>query len=142
MSVSGVNQTIANLESLRSKFGDSVANALYSGGEVIKGEAIKSIQTVSDGRQVTRYTKSGNSYDHIAAGAGSAPNTDTGELVKRIAVEVANDGVYVGSSLKYAKWLELGTSKMQARPWLLPAKLRSEKKIVKLVKQGVRRVTK
>lgn len=140
MSVSGVNETVSNLNALRDKFGAAIGDSLYAGGEVIRGEAIKSIQAVSAGKKTVRYTQSGNKKNHIAAAEGNAPNTDTGELVKRIAVEVASDGVYVGTSLKYGKWLELGTSKMGARPWLLPAKLRSEKKIVKLVKQGVKRV--
>ena len=28
---------------------------------------------------------------------------------------------FVGTSLAYGKWLEFGTSKMDERPWLIPA---------------------
>lgn len=142
MSVKGVDETIKNLDILRDKFGDGVGDSLLAGGEVIRGKSIKSIQTLSAGKSVTRYTNSGNPKKHVAAAENQAPNTDTGRLVKSIAVETRQDGVYVGSSLKYAKWLELGTSKMGARPWLLPAKLASEKKIVKLMKSGIKKVTK
>lgn len=142
MSVKGVDNVLRNLESLKQNLGEGLTKALMVGGQVIRTDAVKSIQDLSQGKRVKRYKKGRKAYDHIAAASGEAPNTDTGALARSINVIPKSDGVYVSTSLEYAKALELGTSKMQARPFLLPAKLRSEKKIIKLISDSVRRKTK
>lgn len=140
--VKGVNELIRNLEKLRNNFGEEVADSLYAAGETVRGTAIKSIQEVSAGSTVKRYTNGGNQYSHVASKPGDAPNTDTGALVNSVAVEARDDGVYVGSNLKYAPWLEFGTSDMASRPWLFPALQNSKKKIVRLLENGIKKVSK
>ena len=51
---------------------------------------------------------------------GEAPKKIRGDLQRSIAYEVASDGqsAMVGSNLDYARYLELGTSKMEVRPFL------------------------
>lgn len=50
---------------------------------------------------------------------GETPTTQIGVLRNSIAYTDAQGGVaFVGTGLKYGRWLELGTSKMQPRPWL------------------------
>ena len=48
---------------------------------------------------------------------------DTGRLRNSItnAVEVGERSVYIGSNVEYAAFVELGTSRMKARPYLKPA---------------------
>ena len=48
---------------------------------------------------------------------------DTGRLRNSItnAVEVGEQSVYIGSNVEYAAFVELGTSRMKARPYLKPA---------------------
>ena len=48
---------------------------------------------------------------------------DTGNLRNSITyeVEMAEQAVYVGSDVEYAPYVELGTSRMAARPFLKPA---------------------
>lgn len=48
---------------------------------------------------------------------------DTGNLRNSIthAVESAEDAVYVGTNVEYAAYVELGTSRTQAQPYLRPA---------------------
>lgn len=48
---------------------------------------------------------------------------DTGNLLNSIthAVDPYNYAVYTGTDVKYALYVELGTYKMQARPYLKPA---------------------
>ena len=48
---------------------------------------------------------------------------DTGNLRNSIthAVASSEDAVYVGTNVEYAPYVELGTSKMQAQPFLRPA---------------------
>lgn len=52
--------------------------------------------------------------------AGNPPAVDTGNLRRSIQVkqDTANGDVEVGTNLEYARYLEYGTSKMAARPWL------------------------
>lgn len=51
---------------------------------------------------------------------GNPPAVDTGNLRRSIQVkqDTANGDVQVGSNIDYARYLEYGTSKMAARPWL------------------------
>jgi HK97 gp10 family phage protein len=62
---------------------------------------------------------------HRASAPGDGPAVDTGRLRASIAHEVGRTGTTlvarVGTDVEYAKFLELGTSKMAARPFLRPA---------------------
>ena len=46
---------------------------------------------------------------------------DTGRLRNSISHETDSDSVYIGTNVEYAAFVELGTSKMKARPYLRPA---------------------
>lgn len=129
--VLGVQELEANMEKLAKKFSQDIVEAAIASGEIVRTEAIESIQEVSRGDDVERYREGGNSYMHTASKVGDAPNTDTGALVRSVQVEVGTKYVYVGSSLDYAKWLEFGTRRMGARPWLNPALERKRNEIRK-----------
>lgn len=139
--VDGTDEVAKSLEALGRKYGDAVARAAVEAAHIVQGDAIKSIQDASAGNVVTRHQAgSGEPYQHTAAEEGSAPNTDTGALVKSINVEVRHDGVFVGSTLKYAGWLEFGTRQMGARPWLNPALEKNRDNILKTFKIEVGKV--
>ena len=46
---------------------------------------------------------------------------DTGRLRNSITHAVEGDAVYIGTNVEYAPYVELGTSRMPARPFLGPA---------------------
>ena len=46
---------------------------------------------------------------------------DTGRLRNSISHEVVGDTAVIGTNVEYASYVELGTSKMKARPYLRPA---------------------
>ena len=46
---------------------------------------------------------------------------DTGRLRNSIASTVRDDSAYIGTNVEYAKYVELGTSRMDAQPYLKPA---------------------
>lgn len=75
------------------------------------------------------YTR--RSVTHQASAPGQAPATDTGSLVSQIsAIREGFLNYSVGSredEAPHGFWLEFGTSKMAARPWLLPAKRKVDK---------------
>lgn len=81
--------------------------------------AVKSIQTGSrTGKIYQRKT-----ITHQASAPGEPPKTDTGALVRNVTLEKEKKGYTVGSrkGAPHGFWLEFGTSKVKARPWLQPA---------------------
>lgn len=81
------------------------------------GLAVQRIQNNSgNGRAYRR-----GSRTHIASKAGEYPNTDTGALVKSLYWKlVGRLTARVGTPILYGKYLEFGTSKMAARPFMRP----------------------
>ena len=67
---------------------------------------------------------------------GEPPKKRTGRLISSIGFRLKKNIGIVGSSVVYSKFLELGTSKMAARPFFQPAL----KNIEKRFRQYVRRV--
>lgn len=59
---------------------------------------------------------------HRASAPGEFPKTDRGQLVASLFFRVAGNrlSAYFGTNLSYGRYLEFGTSRMAARPWLKP----------------------
>lgn len=139
--VDGLEQTARNMKALAAKYSQAVAEGAVAAGQVVRSDAIRSIQQQGPGEIVERSRSGGGTYEHMASSPGDAPNTDTGRLVQSIQVEVTGKTVDVGSTLNYAAWLEFGTRRMGARPWLFPAFERNKDTITQLIKKGVDAVT-
>ena len=80
------------------------------------------------GMQVENYAKMEleKPKEHASAPKGKdiiRPNVDTGVLVNSITHQVSpqEQAVYVGTNVEYAPYVELGTVRMKARPFLRPA---------------------
>ena len=58
---------------------------------------------------------------HVASAPGQYPASDTGRLVGSIGAEISPTSATVGTNVEYGPYLEFGTSRMAARPWLLPS---------------------
>lgn len=92
-------------------------------------------------RGIQRGPKSGVTYRrgnvvHQASAPGQYPATDTGRLASSVMVNLPTAASMVGevgTNVIYGPMLEFGTSRMAARPWLLPsftqAKINVEKKL-------------
>ena len=90
---------------------------------------------------IQRGPKSGKTYRrgnvvHQASAPGQYPATDTGRLASSVMVNLPTPASMfgeVGTNVIYGPMLEFGTSRMAARPWLLPsftqAKIGIEKKL-------------
>jgi HK97 gp10 family phage protein len=102
---------------------------IASGLQDTMNTAKQSIQTNSGGGRT--YEKYNPKRTHTASSAGNPPNTDTGFLVSNIHVVLDIDGLggSVESRADYSGFLEFGTSKMQARPYLQPALEQNKPKI-------------
>ncbi|MCK4957749.1 MAG: hypothetical protein KAT00_00075 [Planctomycetes bacterium] len=139
--IEGVEETQKAMAKLAKQFGPAIAEAAFLGAQAIRTTAIQSIQDQSPGEIVIRSrTGGGGEYEHTAAAAGEAPNTDTGDLVNSIQVEVLPTGIFVGTRLAYGGWLELGTKKMKARPWLFPALEANRAEIEKITGEKIENV--
>ena len=74
------------------------------------------------------------SADSFIVGTTTATASDTGNLVSQIMVnQKSPDEILVESNATYSSFLEFGTSKMLARPFLFPATERSRPKIAEAV---------
>lgn len=79
-------------------------------------------ENISSGSRSGKIYKRGKKGTHQASAPGEFPKTDYGDLVANIKAEFNFNGFEstVGSRLSapHGFWLEFGTPKMQARPWL------------------------
>ena len=143
--IKGLEPTLKNLRLLQNGLDKELTNVLRGGGQLIRGEAIRSIQTgPKSGRTYEKYNPR---RTHKASAPGEAPASDTGNLVSQIRVREENkDLVKVESNALYSSFLEFGTSKMLARPFLFPATERSRPKIAQAVfnrvKQEIQKIAK
>jgi HK97 gp10 family phage protein len=138
--VEGAEQVQKNLAKLAGKYGDATVAGVMEFAQLVRTDAIKSIQSTSNGEAVTRTSASGNSYSHTSSKPGDAPNTDTGRLAGSVQVDVKPSAIFVGSTLYYAGYLEFGTRSMSARPWLFPALEGNKKNAPRIVAKHLKKV--
>lgn len=102
-----------------------IRKALLKGGETIEAEAERLITTGSvSGKQ------------HVPSKPGDPPNRDTGILDGNIETDFGGRlKVIVSSNAPYAAALELGTSKMEARPYMKPAIAAKRDQVTAYVRQ-------
>ncbi len=62
----------------------------------------------------------------------------TGTLRNSITKKVGNEYAIVGTNLDYAIYVEYGTAKMSARPFMRPALDNNRNRIVKIFKKNIR----
>lgn len=98
---------------------DEVTRELAIGANDIRNTTITEMQT---GPKTGKIYKK-KSVTHQASAPGQYPAVDSGELLRSIMFDVRSMEVEVGSKAgaPYAEYLEFGTKKMKARPWLDPS---------------------
>lgn len=121
---------------------DEVSRELLRGGFMIENDAVQSIQTQTAGGQP--YPSRGRKGAiHWASPPGSAPNADTGELHTSITTTRKETSrsitVETGANTPYAEALELGSSKMEPRPFMAPAFNANVDRVQSNVRAAVRR---
>ena len=132
----GVEKAIEALDKVKEDLERDMQEVLLGGGQLIRGEAIRSIQSgAKSGKTYKRYNPT---RTHKASAPGEAPASDTGFLVSNIRVKDQKDFVEVRSEASYSKFLEYGTSKMLARPFMFPASEKSKPKIAEILFQKIK----
>src|SRR5262245_7162584 len=97
----------------------AVMRAVIRGTEEVRNEAIRLVQSPPKTGRI--YTRRG--VEHQASAPGEAPATDTGRLVNSITTEYDEQNLSgkVSANTEYAEYLEYGTARMDARPFMRPA---------------------
>ena len=101
--------------SVNDQYNKLTQEVISMAGQNVRNTAVKSIQSSSAG---------GRTYgNHTASAEGQPPNTDTGFLASNIFAIYDMDklGCDIESRADYSEYLEFGTSKMRARPFMQPA---------------------
>ena len=107
-----------------------VGKALFVAGNRIQ---------VSAQHSITEGSISGKG--HVPSAPGQPPNADTHRLDTQIETEAVGPlRVRVTSNAPYSAFLEFGTSRMAARPFMYPAAERERPFVTTLVRQAVNRV--
>lgn len=93
-----------------------VAKDLKRRGLQVQRAAVRSLKQAGTGRQYGR---------HRASAPGQPPATDTGRLAASVREELGRDSKglveVIGTDVRYARFLELGTRTTAPRPFLRPA---------------------
>src|SRR6185436_646816 len=135
--VSGLAVFIRNKDEWIKKKRDQLAQSLTESSLVVQAEARQSILKGPKTGRV--YVRRGR-IRHRASAPGQPPASDTGTLARSIVIDVDKDKMTasVGSNVKYAPFLELGTSRMAARPFLKRALEVKRTQIVKIIQARLR----
>lgn len=126
---------------------DGVSEPLKKAGVLIEQRTKQVIQratfhvrnTVVD--SIMRESKTGRTYKrgsvtHQASAEGEAPASNTGFLVNNVYQQITKNGLtgIVESRAGYSAFLEYGTQKMGARPYMFPALEKTRQKFFKDIK--------
>ena len=135
--VTNLKKVLSQLENLDKQLEPEFQEIVKGGAQLIRGEAIKSIQTGA--KSGVMYQKYNPRREHRASAPGEAPASDTGNLVSKIIVKQKTKNITnVESNADYSAFLEYGTSKMEPRPFMLPAFEKSKKPIINAVFKRVK----
>jgi len=128
LKVKNLKKVMGQLSKLNKQLEPDFQEIVKGGAQLIRGEAVKSIQ--SGAKSGIVYEKYNPRRTHRASAPGEAPASDTGNLVSKIIVKQKSKNITnVESNANYSAFLEYGTSKMEPRPFMLPAFEKSKKPI-------------
>ena len=111
----------------------ALKNGVKMAGMMVRATAVESITNGSASGIV--YEKYNPRRTHRASSPGDPPAADTGYLHNNITFTIDGDGLGadIESRASYSGYLEFGTSKMQARPFMQPAIEENRPKIRRLM---------
>lgn len=121
VSIDGPGKILGKLNQIQNVVFVVAAEELAEGAMSVHRHAVISIQAHESVEKVER--RYSPNRDAEVSAPGNPPNKDLGTLAQSISFEVDRQALtaVVGTNLLYGKYLELGTTKMLPRPWLLPA---------------------
>lgn len=135
MAVRGADKLIRQLKALPIELRAGIGTALAV--SVIQMDAYAKQKIQGGGRSGRAYRR--RTVTHQASAPGEFPKSNTGQLVASLYFKVAADklSAFFGTKLNYGTYLEYGTTRMKARPWLQPTLKANADAIVARMKQAV-----
>ena len=101
---------------------DDIYDVLVTGGQNIRNRIIKSMRdSPKTGKLYFVRMQGSKRIMHRASSPGNYPRPSSGDLIRSIQMDERIDEVEVGSMItksNYPMFLEKGTARMAARPWL------------------------
>ena len=117
------------------KINQAMISALFNDADKVAVDSANSLAKEMK-KRIKTGAKSGKTYgNHTSSAPGQSPANWTGELVNSISAinEGKNSKVIVNAN--YAEFLELGTSKMRPRPFILPSIQKIKKDLAERLKR-------
>jgi HK97 gp10 family phage protein len=131
--VSGTDELLRKLHKLRTAVSGGTGKAMLAGALVLEGFIKESMQEAHHGRI---YSKGGRT--HQASAPGETPAIDLGHLVDSIESSLIDStSSQVATDSDIAPFLEFGTSRMEARPFMRPAADEHEEDVVQAVSETI-----
>lgn len=116
----GLDKLLADLQRLGAAGEEVVEDTIT---DLVLDTHQKAVDGIQRGPKTGRVYRRGT-VAHQASSPGQYPATDTGRLASNVRFELPQGGNMVGrvgTNIQYGAYLEFGTSRMAARPWLLPS---------------------
>lgn len=137
--IEGISALAKQLQSISSDSDDVLAVVVADLAADTEAEAKLAIS--AGGKTGVVYKRRGVS--HRSSSRGQAPASDTGVLLGSIQHDIQSPLLaYVGTRIIYGRHLEFGTTKMAARPWLLPSFEKAKIGVSKDLKREIERLLK
>jgi len=134
----GMSQLLAQLKALGADADDVVINAITDIVTDTHAFAIAGMAAGGGGRVYEKYKPR---RTHQASAPGAYPATDTGRLASSVRMILPTASAIVGevgTAVKYGAWLEFGTSRMAARPWLRSTLAANESQIGEILARPIK----
>lgn len=96
---------------------------LATGAEVVRADAVRSIRTPYPPASTP------GEPPHTRSGASGL----LGSVFCQVRATASKPSAIIGTALKYGLFLEIGTSKMAARPWLRPALTKTMERVKRIM---------
>jgi len=131
------------LEKLETAVLGPIQKAIATSALIITNDARASMPPSRGGATRTIY-RDGSQVEHTASAPGDPPTVDTGELVANVIFDIDEDGMGadIGTNVLHGAYMELGTSEVEARPWLFPAFERGKAGHIRRTKKAINDVLK
>lgn len=138
-----------DLSRLTAEMETALEQTLMGASKIIENDAKASIATgPKSGRIYTTYWRTNRRtmlpfptaeqrVPHRASAPGEAPATDTGRLIGSIFGGARKLNAWVEVRSHYGRWLEFGTRRIQARPFLIPAVERNRARITAMLQAAI-----
>ena len=152
--VTGVKELIQNLERLGGNVQTASVEAIWTAGAHLEGAEKEKLSQPGTGRTYKTGRKGRRYATHQASAPGEPPAVDEGELRSSVTHNVTGRPGrdlpdpggsktlvkgYTGTNLEKGPYLEFGTSRMKARPWLYPKIVEEATEVAKLIQNVIKR---